>query len=204
MVRSLTQLYPAGFLNSNPSKAERCDRNGTHLPPGSPPELPAARADDDWSPFTSRASFELADFLFTEAQISQKKVDKLLEIWAATLVPHNDTPPFTNHQCLHQQIDAIRLGDVKWESATLKYNGPPPTTARPPEWKTTEYDVWYRNPRDVVKAILANTDFDGHIDYTPYQEFNEGKRQYSNMMSGNWAWRQCVRPLLSSFSLSLY
>jgi hypothetical protein len=177
---------------SDPVKGLRCDQYGAPLAPSPLPEPPTAQANNDWSPFTSRAGFELADFLFNEAELSQKKVDRLLEIWAATLVPHDDIPPISNHHHLHRQIDAVKLGDVKWENTILKYNGPPPETTRPPEWKTMEYDVWYRNPREVIRTILSNPDFDGHIDYSPYQEFKEGKRQYSNMMSGDWAWRQCV------------
>jgi hypothetical protein len=50
-----------------------------------------------------------------------------------------------------------------------------------------EYDVWYRNPRDVIAGMLANTSFDGHIDYTAYHKFDGEKRQYGNMMSGDWA-----------------
>ena len=151
------------------------------------------KVDGDWSPFASRAGFELVEFLFTEAELSRKKIDKLLELWAATLVPYNDSPPTTNHQHLHQQIDAIELGDVRWENATLKFEGPLPKTTRPPEWKTTGYDVWFRNPREVIKNMLARTDFDGHINYAAYQEFNGEKRQYGNMMSGEWSWQQSVR-----------
>jgi hypothetical protein len=187
---------------THPTKGVRCDQHGTRLPPNSPPEPPTPQANDEWSPFPSHAGFELADFLFSEAELSQKKIDKLLDIWAATLIPHDHVPPIANHQQLHRQIDAIQLGHVKWESITLKHNNPLPTTTRPPEWKTTEYDVWYRNPREVIKTILMNTDFDGHIDYAPYQEFNEGKRQYGDMMSGDWVWRQCVRPAPHYFSLS--
>jgi hypothetical protein len=175
------------------SEGRRCDGDGTFLTPNTPPELPTVKANDDWSPFTSRAGFELAEFLFSEAELSQKKVDKLLELWAATLVPHGDTPPIANHQHLHQQIDAIELGDVKWENASLKYDGPLPETTRPPEWKTAEYDIWFRDPRKVIKNILANPDFNGHIDYMAYQEFDGEKRRYSNMMSGDWSWEQSVR-----------
>ena len=55
------------------------------------------------------------------------------------------------------------------------------------------HEVWFRNPRQVIKNILATTDFDGHIDYAAYREFSDNKRQYCNLMSGNWSWRQSVR-----------
>ena len=158
-----------------------------------PPEVLTVKADDDWSPFVSRAGFELAEFMFTDAELSQRKINKLLELWAATLIPHNDSPPITNHRNLHQQVDAIKLGNVQWENTRLKYDGPLPNTIRHPEWKTTEYDVWYRDPRQVIKNLLASPELEGHIDYAAYQEFNGERRQYGNVMSGNWAWQQSVR-----------
>ena len=138
--------------------------------------------------------------MFTEAELSQKKIDVLLELWAATLIPHGDSPPIANHQHLHRQIDAIKLGNTSWENTTLKYEGPLPETTRPAEWKTTVYDVWYRNPREVIKNIFASTDLNGHIDYAAYQEFSDEKRQYGNVMSGDWSWRQSVRSLISDIS----
>lgn len=185
------------------STGQRCDRHGTPVPPNAVPEVPTIKADDDWSPFSSRAGFELAEFVFTDAELSQRRINKLLELWAATLVPHNDSPPITNHRDLLEQIDAIELGNVRWENTRLKYNGPLPETTRPPEWKTAEHDVWYRNPREVIRNILACPDFDGHIDYVAYQEFNGEKRQYGNMMSGNWSWRQSVHFMHSAFLVTL-
>jgi hypothetical protein len=163
------------------------------IPPNAPPEAPIPKADNDWSPFTSRAGFELADFLFTDAQLSQRKINHILELWAATLIPHGDSVPISNHLDLHRQIDAIDLGDVQWEHTYLKYEGLLPEATRHPEWKTTEYDIWYRDPRQVIKNILARPDLKGHVDYAAYQEFNGEKRQYGNMMSGDWTWRQSVR-----------
>ena len=184
------------------SSGRRCDRHGVSIPPNTAPEVPTTKADDDWSPFTSRAGFELAEFMFTDAELSQKKIDKLLELWAATLVPHGDSPPITSHQNLHQQIDTIDLGNVRWENTCLKYKGPLPMTTRPPEWKTTVYDVWYWDPRQVIMNILASPDLKEHIDYAPYQEFYGEKRQYSNVMSGDWSWRQSVCFVHPMFLLS--
>ena len=184
-------------------KGQRCDRHGIFISQNAPQELPTTKADNDWTLFVSWANFELAEFLFTEAELSQKKINKLLELWAATLIPHGDSPPIVNRQHLHRQIDAIKLGNIQWENTVLKYDGPLQPTTRPPEWKTTGYDVWYRNPREVIKNMLARTDFDGHIDYAAYQEFSGEKRQYSNLMSGNWSWRQSVCLHFSIFLLTL-
>ena len=180
-------------MSSHVLVAKRCDANGEFLTLDEPPVPPASRLDSDWSPFHSRVGFELADFVFTEAELSKKKVNHLLELWAASLVPHGIQPPIANHTELLQQVDSIQLGSISWESFSLSYEGPPPETARPPEWKATEYEVWFRNPRDVIKGILGNPEFNGHIDYSAYREFEDSQRRYSNMMSGDWAWRQSVR-----------
>ena len=82
------------------------------MPADEPPEPQILKAENNWFPFTSRAGFELADFLFTDAQLSQKKIDRVLELWAATLVPYGDSAPITDHLDLHRQIDAIDLGGV--------------------------------------------------------------------------------------------
>ena len=191
---SLNGTYNGFRVTPHSLSAGRCcDRNGTFIPSNTPPEVLAEKADDDWSPFTSRAGFELADFMYADAQLSQRKIDKILELWAATLVPHGDSPPAVNHQDLHQQIDAIELGNIEWESAPLKYEGLLPRMTRIPEWKTTVYDVWYRDPRKVIKGILSSPDLDGHIDYMAYREFDDGQRRYSNVMSGDWVWQQSVR-----------
>jgi len=191
---NVLDIYLISFFTGH-----RCDRHGVLIPPDAPPEVLTTRADDDWSPFVSRAGFELAEFMFTDAELSQKKINKLLELWAATLVPHSDSPPIANHRNLHQQIDAVELGNVRWENACLRYKGLLPRATRPPEWKTVGYDVWYRDPRQIIKNILASPDLGGHVDYVVYQEFNGEKRQYSNLMSGNWAWRQSVRLTCCSF-----
>lgn len=57
---------------------------------------------------------------------------------------------------------------------------------------TAEYELWYRDAREVVHQILANPEFASGIDYVPYHEFEGDKRRYCDLMSGNWAWRQCV------------
>ena len=159
-----------------------------------PPVPPPPRSVEDWSPFNSRAGFELAEFLYKE-ELSQPKVDKLLNIWAATLAPHNDEPPISNYRDLHTQIDSIDLGFVPWKAWTARYQGQRPVDSAAPSWMDEEYRLWYRDPRKVVHNILANPDFATAIDYAPYRDFREGKRSYCDFMSGDWSWNQCVRAI---------
>ena len=79
----------------------------------------------------------------------------------------------------------------------LQYDGARPP-ANVPSWMDKNYDVWYRDPKVLIKNIIANTDFDGEFNYAPYCEFSpDGSQRYQNFMSGNWAWDQAVRNNLS-------
>ncbi|KAJ3511752.1 hypothetical protein NMY22_g15551 [Coprinellus aureogranulatus] len=58
-------------------------------------------------------------------------------------------------------------------------------------WKKKPYEVWFRDPDTVLANMLANPDFNGEFDYQPYVEVDrDGKRRWSDFMSGNHAWTQ--------------
>lgn len=147
---------------------------------------------EDWTPFESRAGFELAEVLYLKAHLSQSIINNLLDLWSATLVPHHDVPPITDHQDLHSQIDAIKLGNIPWRSYTAQYQWLRPENGAVPEWMRKKYQIWYRDPRQVIHHILANPEFLSGIDYAPHRDFRDGERRYSDFMSGDWAWEQCV------------
>jgi Plavaka transposase len=52
------------------------------------------------------------------------------------------------------------------------------------------------NAQDVLQVLeqqLEMAEFNGHTNYTPYQEFDsEGDQVYSNLISGKWAWQEAV------------
>lgn len=59
---------------------------------------------------------------------------------------------------------------------------------------TALYEIYYRDPREVIKNMIADKTFKNAFDYVPYQEFDEdGFRRYENLMSGDWAFLQAVR-----------
>lgn len=46
--------------------------------------------------------------------------------------------------------------------------------------------------------MLANPDFDGEMEFTPYRDYTaDDKRYWKNFMSGDWAWNQAVSNLLT-------
>ncbi|KAI0349284.1 hypothetical protein OH77DRAFT_1584128, partial [Trametes cingulata] len=167
-----------------------CDVRGNALPPGSPPPSRSKQSPNDWSPFQDRVEFETAEFLYQRVQMSQPKIDTLMDLWAASLIQYGGTPPFASHRDMANVIDSIPHGDVPWQSFTITYNGPLPQASVPP-WMTQEYEIHFRDPRLVTIWMLRNPDFDGEFNVSPYREYNEdGEREYTNLMSAEWAWRQ--------------
>ncbi|KAI0669170.1 hypothetical protein C8Q78DRAFT_978303 [Trametes maxima] len=174
------------LLNGRP-----CDRDGNFLPPNTPPSpLPSTQEDTQGhGPFDSRTQFEIADFLYRRAQMSGSKIDELMELWACTL-PEGQDPPFASHEHLYATLDAIKQGDVPWQTFSVSYNGPVPEGAMP-SWMVREYDVWFRDPRLILREQYSNPDFANDIDWAPKRLIlPSGKRQYRDFMSGDWAWNE--------------
>ena len=118
-------------------------------------------------------------------------------LWAASLAPHNDSPPFKNAKDMYDTIDSTPLGDIPWQSFTLNYNGSPLENLGPdgesPSWTTDDYDIWFHNPHLLVQELIANPEFNGQFDFTPFQEYStDGQHRFENFMSGDWAWKQAV------------
>ena len=86
--------------------------------------------------------------------MSAGDIDFILQLWAAFLTAHHESPPFSNHTEMYSAIDSTPLGDVPWESFSL------------------EYDVWFQDPLGLVHKILSNPDFRDEIDYALVQEYN--------------------------------
>lgn len=132
--------------------------------------------------------------------MSQSKLKELLEIIAAMilLATKGDTeqsPPFHDIKELLSTIDSIKKGDAPWSCFTVKYNGPRPTRGHAPAWMDQEFDIWTRDIRTLAHIQLGNPDFKNNFHKAPFRDFKgpDGKRVYCDLMSGDWAWEQCVR-----------
>jgi hypothetical protein len=171
-----------------------CDEHGNYLPADAPPQQTrhAHANPNDWTPYRDRVEFETAQFLYCQAQMSAGNINTLLDLWAATLVKHDEPPPFANAADLYETIDSTPLGDIPWQSFSVTYDGDAPDPA--PQWMSTEYEVWFRDPRLVVRNMVDNPDYKDGFDTTPIRVFDIGDyRQYQNFMSGDWAWNEAVR-----------
>ncbi|EIW75218.1 hypothetical protein CONPUDRAFT_66179, partial [Coniophora puteana RWD-64-598 SS2] len=141
-------------------------------------------------PFRNRIEFETADFLYRRSQAPAAEIDFTMDLWGAMLAQYNAHPPFANHTDMYKTIDAIRAGEVPWESFSMSYKGPRPARDVPP-WMTETYDVWFRDPQTIIKNMLGNPDFKDSMDYAPYREFDfSGSRRWEDMFSGDWVWDQ--------------
>nr|GAT55365.1 predicted protein [Mycena chlorophos] len=166
-------------------KGTPCDRDGFDLEPGTEPEPWDERDPDDYTPFEDRASFAFADFLYTRVQMSGENISQLMQLLAA-LYPRDD-PPFADEKQLYATVDAIPFGDIPWQSFSVQYTGPLPE-GEVPTWMTEKYQVWFRSPLSIFEKQLANPDFKDEMDWAAKHFFYDGKRNYTDIFSGNWVW----------------
>ncbi|KAL4080764.1 hypothetical protein J3A83DRAFT_4355731 [Scleroderma citrinum] len=176
----MVSLWIHDHLNAlaNIFTAQKCDVLGYFLPDDAPLPPHSLKAPDDWSPYHNWLEFELADFLFTHAEMPIKKIDVLLEIWAASMLKLD----------LYHITDSTYVGNMKWKNFTVHYSGDEDYDVAP--WMSDMYDVWYCDPHQVVHNILASPQFTNKMDYIPYWEYDttNDRRQWQDFMSGNWAW----------------
>ena len=184
-----------------PSLGLPCSEDGSLCHPLSTPlESSHSQSDNPWAPFTGQVKFETAELLFENARMSQANLNRLFDLWMVTLKPHSAKPLFASHQDLYLKINAITANDVPWSTFATQYTGPQPNSDVPP-WVTDTHTVFFHEPLELVKAIIANPDYATNFDFALYHEFAGEKCHWTTFMSSNWAWDQavCTRILLSVF-----
>ncbi|KAG2117158.1 uncharacterized protein F5147DRAFT_742947 [Suillus discolor] len=174
-------------MDDQPVGARICDEAGNFIHPDTPLPPYTSRAPDDWTPYHNQIEFKTAKFLYSKVQMSAGDIDKLMQLWGATLAKHNDAPPFSDHCDLYSTIDNTPVGDVPWKSFSMKYNAKDNDMNESAPWMDKTYTTWFRDPRTIIHNMLANPDFKDTMDYVPYQEFiregDDAKCQWRNLMS---------------------
>lgn len=158
-----------------------------------PPDTVDATDNNAWDPFEDRLAFDWAHYHFVELQSSERQINKGLDLWlAANIKAGSDTPlPWSSADDMYTTIDSIQEGNTPFKTVRFKYNGPLP--AHPPRWMLETYELCTRDSRAVLHHQLATTDFADQFNYKPYRQFNsKGDRVWSNLMSGDWAWKEAV------------
>ncbi|KAG1738865.1 uncharacterized protein EDB91DRAFT_1237652 [Suillus paluster] len=165
-----------GFMPDADTLGLKCNINGDFIDQNSPPPLRTNALPTDWTPYKSRVAFETAEFLFTRNQMSAGQIDTLLDLWAATLIQYNDSPPFALHCDLYDTIDSTPLGDVAWESFSMSYKGVKPAENVLPWMKVTYEDKIAEDPemhRSTFVPLIVGSDkttvsvATGHTEYHP-------------------------------------
>ncbi|KAI5981089.1 hypothetical protein EDC04DRAFT_2875105 [Pisolithus marmoratus] len=147
-----------------------------------------------------------------------KKINTLLDFWAALLLLLGGTPLFANRKDLYCMIDHTSVGTVQWENFKIQHkhdvqhapdeqneqdeqgklieleDGQDGLDRLEAPWMFDTYDVWYRDPCQVVHNLLVCADIKDEMDFMPYQEFNGANEQrcWENFMSGDWAWNDAI------------
>lgn len=218
------------MTETNYRAATPCDAEGNFLEDDDPPPPRNEPLSNDWFPYSCRADFELTDFLYREEQMSAGNITKLLGIMKAYQLiqkaehaksdgrPESDAKELDDDsdrfmtntllngdaQKLYNTIDATKVGDVPWKSFSNFYtdeNGKRASDENAESWKRKEYDVWYREPLELIRSLVDNPALEGEFDYVPFREYqpkedsddiNDKERVFRNYMSGNFAWEQAV------------
>ena len=145
-----------------------------------------------WNPFHSRVAFDFGYFHFIEQQTSEAGINKVLDLWAASLLKFGEDIPWANAQELYATIDSIQHGQAPWKALKVRYTGPLPE-GMPPRWMTDTFELCSRDSRTLLHWQLETTDFKDKIHYLPYKQFRgDGSRVWSNLMSADWAAKQAV------------
>jgi hypothetical protein len=78
--------------------------------------------------------------------------------------------PWKSAEELYTTIDLIQVGDAPWFTHEFQYNGPKPTSTIP-QWMQETYELSTCDVLCIVELQLANTEFHGNFDYSPYKEY---------------------------------
>ncbi|KAJ3727345.1 hypothetical protein DFJ43DRAFT_1133192 [Lentinula guzmanii] len=129
-----------------------------------------------WTPFQSEKEWELARWLMSSG-ISQQRIDE-----------------FANSKCFHNSRSLLRLIDslecgpafkctpFRIEGDLKDMNG---------ELRTEVLELWHRDPVEIIKELMGNSEFRGHQKYTPVQHYTDTdmkNREYSEMWTCDWWW----------------
>ncbi|KAG1765633.1 hypothetical protein EDD22DRAFT_978677 [Suillus occidentalis] len=159
-----------------------CDAVGNFVPMDTIPPPLTLKQPGDWTPYRSRLEFETTEFLYKKVQMSAGDIDKLMHLWGL------------DHWDLYSTIDETPIGDVAWQSFSMKYGVDADPASDLTPWMDATYTTWFCDPHTIIRNMLGNPDFKNEMDYVPYHEWKgqgeSATRQWRNVMSGDWAWDQ--------------
>ncbi|KAJ7196887.1 hypothetical protein B0H12DRAFT_1038122 [Mycena haematopus] len=140
-----------------------------------------------WYPFEDEDEWELARWLMTSG-VSQTKTDEYLKL---KIVRERINPSFQDNRTFLRGIDALPKGPG-WTCRPFKLVGDELDADGNAQTETVE--MWFRDPVECVKELLANPMFAGKQAYQPCRVFKQlvdgelSNREYSEMWTADWWW----------------
>ena len=136
--------------------------------------------EDQWWLDTGITFSSKSQTAYTAKIRCQPVISILLQVSGQPLWPPTMTPPFKNAKDMYDTINTTPLGNVLWQSFTMKDLNPKP---------------WFHDhPCLLVHEMIGNPDFKHEFEYMPYHEFSaDGQHPFENFMSGDWAWKQVAQ-----------
>ncbi|TEB36772.1 hypothetical protein FA13DRAFT_1893563 [Coprinellus micaceus] len=178
-LRTTVHLHP--HLTGTP-----VDKDGKPLPKHARPALlPTETAHmplNPWAPFNSRLEFDFAYHHYVDRKSPKSAINTGLDLWLAAkldaLKSDKCEPlPWANAEGVYATIDQIQEGVAPFHTVYFQYKGP--LLTHPPAWMTTKFELCVRDARQVLP---------------PYQQYDsKNERVFSNLMSGNWPWREATK-----------
>ncbi|KAF8263103.1 hypothetical protein EI94DRAFT_1773032 [Lactarius quietus] len=142
------------------------------LPPP-PPQALFEPSDNPWHPFGHRLEYEWAHYHYIRLQSLADDIQCSLDLWRATVKRYH--------------ADNDSRNKVPWKNAKEMYESIDSISAGGPE----SYELNVRDVLSVFEEQLVSRELDGQFEYMPYEEYDsKGSQIYSNLMSGNWAYRE--------------
>ncbi|KAG2038231.1 hypothetical protein BDR03DRAFT_862092, partial [Suillus americanus] len=86
-----------------------CNAASNFVPADTIPPPLTSKQPGDWTPYHSQLEFETTEFLYKKVQMSAGDIDKLMHLWGL------------DHRDLYSTIDKTPIGDVAWQSLSMKY-----------------------------------------------------------------------------------
>jgi hypothetical protein len=145
-------------------------------------------------PFASKAEWEMASFLM-RSSMTMKDIDDFFKLqhvcyrlqWRAFLltfckVQEHLPLSFKSAKELRARVELLPKGP-QWKCETITYEGYP---------TKTPIILYYRDPLECLEFLLKNPLLKKHLDLIPKRKFQNGRRVWSEWITGDGAWEMQV------------
>ncbi|EIW86022.1 hypothetical protein CONPUDRAFT_45251 [Coniophora puteana RWD-64-598 SS2] len=162
---------------------------------------------DPWAPFADNAEWELASWLFK--RVGKTAIDDFLKLpivrpFVNAHARERLGTSYKSAYLLFKQIDQLPRG-ADWKLKRIEVRGK--ETDEEGNTLTEDLELWYRDPVECIKTLLANPTLKDSMAYEPEHVYDDKEakvRRYDEMWTGDWWWETQVRrvPPLYDFELN--